>query len=136
MSKNFFFQNIIKTTFLIVCLYIQINCNNLTQNNKINETFIKYNTTFNTEIKRKFSIITDKINTIKYNVILKMKYYGIKTKYESISKTISLLEKLTTENNWDYDNENKFNNEIQNFEKNTIIFNSLYKNFNRSAENY
>ena len=136
MTKYFFVQNTIKTTFLIVCLLIQINCDDLTQNNKNKETFTKYKSTFNTEIKKKFSIITDKINSSQYNLILKMKYYEIKIKYESISKTISLLEKLIIENNWDYDNENKFNNEIENFEKNSINFNSLYKDFNRIAADH
>ena len=136
MSKNYFIQNKIKKSFLLFCLYVQINCHDLAKNNTHNETFSKYNTTFNNEIKQKFSIITFKINTIKYNVILKMKYYDIKIIYESISKTISLLETLMIENNWNEENENKFNNEIKNFETYSIKFNSFYNDFNNRAADY
>ena len=131
MSKNYFIKNITKPTFLLFFIYIQINCD-LIQNNKHNETFSEYYTIFNKEIDKKFSIVTKKINTTQYNVILKMKYYEIKKKYEAMSKTISLLGKLISENNWNKENENKFDKEIGNFENNSREFNLLYNGFNKS----
>lgn len=136
MKPNAFVQNIVKITFLLFCLYVQINCQNLNEDNTHNKTFTKHYTTFNTEIKQKFSNITFKVNTIKYNIVLKMKYYEIRSKYTSISKTITLLQNLITENNWDQNNENKFNNEIQNFEKNYKRFKSLFTKFNKTCAYY
>ena len=136
MGKSYLFQNIIITSFLFFYLYAQINCQVLTQNNIYNKNFLKYNATFNTEIKQKLSIVTNKMTKVKYNVVLKMKYYEINTIYEAIAKSISLLEQLISENNWDQDNENKFSNEVKNFEKNSIQFNSLYNDFNKLSSDY
>ena len=98
MGKYFFFQNIIKATFLFFCLYVQIYCNSLTKKNIYNETFLKHYAAFSSELKKNFRLL--QIKLIQYNIILKMKYYEIKTNYESIAKLILLLEKLMPENNW------------------------------------
>ena len=136
MGKNIFAQNAIKICFLVFYLHVKINCNDVSKNNTHNETFSKHYTIFNKEIKKKFLNTTEKIITTKYNIILKSKYNEIKIKYESISKIISILEKLITENNWNQDNENKFNKEIQNFENNCTQFNLLFTSFNKSFAHY
>ena len=139
MKKNYLFQNTIKAIFLLFYIYTQISCQNFTESklhNETNELFIKHYITFNTTIKEKFSNVTKKSNTVKFNVILKMKYNLIKARYETMSKTISLLQQLIAEKNWNNDNKRKFDYEIQNLEKEYTQFNSLFTGYNKSFRYY